>query len=598
MTPLDRFIDALASHECYPRQRGDKWQARCPVHGGRDRDSLTISEGLDGRVLVYCHSKGCNFDDILAAVGLEVADGFPREEKEAPAPTVSPLGLRPEQYRQPPGQAPPPEEEPEPEAVYAYTDADGQPCIEVLRFKKGDSKTFRQRRWTGGRWEWRLGDGPRPLYRLPELLAAIRAGKRVYLVEGEKAAEAVRGLGLVATTALGGACEKPSSWRAEWSEQLRDARVVILPDNDAPGEAHAATARDALVKVAASVDIKRLPGLEPKDDAFDWIARGGTREQLEALADDFGHTVLTMEELLVRNIPPKETLVDPWLKKQDMVLLHAKRGVGKTWVSLSLAVGLASGGHVIAWPVPEPRKVLYVDGEMPAHQMQDRFRRTIATMPDFDADMLQIINPDIQQDEGKPRPSLKTDEGRDRLHDIITRLDFEVVILDNLACLYGGKQENDAESWDDLQGWLLDLRSRGITTIILHHSGKGGAQRGTSHREDVVDTIVNIVQPNGYKISDGARFQIKFEKIRSDSGVKGGLREFEAKLVETPDGRTEWAITSEAESLMRQVADLTNEGFSVREIAAKLDIGKTKAGNLRQEASIEGWIHVTDGGTG
>jgi putative DNA primase/helicase len=71
----------------------------------------------------------------------------------------------------------------------------------------------------------------------------------------------------------------------------------------------------------------------------------------------------------------------------------------------------------------------------------------------------------------------------------------DLLVLDNLSCLAAVIRDNDAESWGPIQEWLLGLRRRGISLLIVHHAGKGGQQRGTSRREDVLDTSISLRRP-------------------------------------------------------------------------------------------------------
>jgi hypothetical protein len=161
-------------------------------------------------------------------------------------------------------------------ATYDYHDEHGGLLFQVVRFQPKD---FRQRRPDGkGGWVWSLNGVPRVLYRLPELAAAPK-DRPVFVVEGEKDADALVALGLLATTAPLGA----NKWRPEYSEALRGRPVFILPDNDDPGRAHAAAVRDALRGVAESITIVELPGLPEKGDVSDWLAAGGDKDKLLSL---------------------------------------------------------------------------------------------------------------------------------------------------------------------------------------------------------------------------------------------------------------------------------------------------------------------------
>ena len=171
--------------------------------------------------------------------------------------------------------------------VYPYRAATGDLILQVVRTISRKPR-FRQRRpdgtlWNGEtKWKWNVSDIPGHdclLYRLPELLASPDA--TVFVTEGEKDADNLTKLGLTATTGIGGS----GKWRDEYAEVLRDRDVVILPDNDAPGTAHAETAARSLRGVAASVRVLMLPDLAPKGDVSDWIEAGGTKAELEWLVD-------------------------------------------------------------------------------------------------------------------------------------------------------------------------------------------------------------------------------------------------------------------------------------------------------------------------
>ena len=160
------------------------------------------------------------------------------------------------------------------EAVYDYTDDQGQLLYQVVRFKP---KRFAQRRPSGGGgWLWNLDGVRRVLYRLPEALAA----STVFVAEGEKDCNSLHKIGLVATTNAGG-CGK---WRPEYSESLRGKHVTILPDNDPPGCKHALAVARSLLGTAASVRVAELPG--PAKDVSSWLGLGHAKDELLRLAEE------------------------------------------------------------------------------------------------------------------------------------------------------------------------------------------------------------------------------------------------------------------------------------------------------------------------
>lgn len=169
------------------------------------------------------------------------------------------------------------------DTAYSYTDENGTPLFQVVR---KTPKGFVQRRPDGnGDWIWNTRGVRKVLYRLPEVVAAVDEGRTVHLVEGEKDTDTLAGLGLAATTNPGGA----GRWTEDYTNALRGARVVILPDNDTAGREHALKVARALDGVAAEVRVVELPDLPEGGDVSDWIAarrRAGagdeeTRRRLE-----------------------------------------------------------------------------------------------------------------------------------------------------------------------------------------------------------------------------------------------------------------------------------------------------------------------------
>ena len=230
----------------HAKPAGDGWSAKCPSHKDR-KASLSIGAGADGRTLLMCHA-GCSLDQILTATGLTTADLFPQTTTTTPPHIIT---------------------------SYDYTDEFGTLLYQVCRF---EPKDFRQRRpKPGGGWTWKLGDVRRVLYRLPHLRSVT-----VYIVEGERDADRLASLKLPATTNAGGA----GKWRPEYTQQLTAAsveHVVILPDHDPPGRAHADQVARSCHAAGLQLKIVALPGLREKGDVSDWLDAGHTKAELIAL---------------------------------------------------------------------------------------------------------------------------------------------------------------------------------------------------------------------------------------------------------------------------------------------------------------------------
>jgi putative DNA primase/helicase len=131
-------------------------------------------------------------------------------------------------------------------------------------------------------------------------------------------------------------------------------------------------------------------------------------------------------------------------------------------------------------------------------------------------------------------------------------------------------KENDAESWQIMQDWLLSLRKRFISTMLFHHSSRTGTARGTSKREDTLDTVIRLALPGDYQPSDACRFEVHFEKTRLSRGGES-MNPFEAKY-EVREGKGIWTLKSCERATAERVAALLTEGLTQRQIAAELNL--------------------------
>jgi putative DNA primase/helicase len=239
----------------------DGWRARCPNHQGQSDTSLSI-DPADDKIILTCFG-GCDPKAVMDAVGLTLADLFLKRQSSTRHKHIV--------------------------KVYDYPDAHGNLLHQTVRY---EPKDFRQRRpdpANPGDYIWNLKGIEPVLYNLPTVLAAIQRGETIYLVEGEKDADTVQALGLTATTNPMGASKstharsaKPK-WRESYTTTLSGADVVLLPDNDAEGQAHMRIVAQKLSGQARRVRIVALPDLPLKGDISDWLKAGHTREEFAAL---------------------------------------------------------------------------------------------------------------------------------------------------------------------------------------------------------------------------------------------------------------------------------------------------------------------------
>ena len=302
--------------------------------------------------------------------------------------------------------------------------------------------------------------------------------------------------------------------------------------------------------------------------ARDYAARKAATAAAPAYVPAYtkGLTVLDGAQLLSAEFPPRSLMLAPWLPEKGLAMIYSPRGVGKTWVALSIAHAIASGGEFLCWRAPGPRRVLYIDGEMPAAMLQERYATVVAaSMRDAPRENFRLVAADVQPD---GLPDLADAEAQ-RFYEAAIA-DAELIIVDNLSTVARGLRENEADAFGPVQSWMLAMRAAGRSVLLVHHAGKGGGQRGTSRKEDVLDTVISLSRPPGYSATEGARFEVRFTKSRGFWGRDA--EPFEARFADR-----RWT-TAEivAEDSDKVLAALQADGLSIRAIAERSGLSKSE----------------------
>jgi putative DNA primase/helicase len=338
----------------------------------------------------------------------------------------------------------------------------------------------------------------------------------------------------------------------------------------------------------AGGDVPLLHDLPAVDDAPP-IARLG--QGVDGLDEDFAERLrpLDLEDLFALDLKPRGMVLDPIIPEKGLVMLYGARGAGKTYVALGIAHAVATGSAFLKWRAQAPRRVLLIDGEMPTSDLRERLRQVAAAAERPAArGMFEVLSADrVKRGIGNLGSSVVQAELDPWLDGV------ELLILDNLSSLTAGLRENDSDAWSPIQEWLLRLRRRGISVLIVHHAGKRGEQRGTSRREDVLDTSLSLRRPSDYTPAQGARFEVHIEKARGLHGEDA--KPFEAGL-DLRAGKTAWSIKDVEDATRLRVAALLAAGMSVREIAEEIGIAKSVVHRMKQK--IEREAKNAEAGTG
>jgi len=280
----------------------------------------------------------------------------------------------------------------------------------------------------------------------------------------------------------------------------------------------------------------------------------------------------TLQQL---TLPPRTRHL-AWLPEGGNVMVYGPRGIGKTFFQLGLTAALTTGSPFLQWPVTAPVGVLYVDGEMQLDELRTRLTQLLPIAPTA---TLQFLTSEwVYHTLGRDLV-LTSEAVRTSVHEILdAHPEIRVVILDNVSCLFAGIDEDKKRDWEPINAWLIRLRHRGLATVLVHHSGKGGQQRGTSGREDALDTVVQLAMPVDYDPQEGCHFEFRFTKSRSVKGAE--VAPLDVRLEETASGLG-WRSKPLEKSKEEQVRELMDEGMtSASEIAEALGIDRSYAWKL------------------
>jgi hypothetical protein len=457
---IEEFAGRLEKPQFKNRKLGPTYAACCPAHSDKNA-SFAVWEGADGWLHVKCKA-GCTEEAILGAMGLTTEDR--RTARAQPIDQGSGA----------------------PEIVYPYVLHEGSPLFEKVRKGHGANKKFMLRRKDeNDSYQFdvlkALGEqAENALYRVTEVIAAVKTGKRIWICEGEKAVEAFRARREVATCqAFGG---DPSCWRTGHQEHLLGAtEVIIVADIDEAGEDYAHAVASSLIGKVGLVRVVQSKSGGAKDDAFDHFAKDFKLEEFVERPDILYGRPLELEEFDDETFVESEVefIWEPYFPKGKMVLLDADGGTGKTTFVLAALACLSRGVLPNNEGVAEkPYKILYLHrGEDSSEEIATVFKRNGGNLNMFKC----YSGHDI----------LFNPAGLQKLKSTIISGGFDIVVTDAFFYFISPliKTINALEALlPILEGLQRVVRETGVTQINIRHTRKG--QPG----EDASDKGLGSVQ--------------------------------------------------------------------------------------------------------
>lgn len=216
--------------------------------------------------------------------------------------------------------------------------------------------------------------------------------------------------------------------------------------------------------------------------------------------------VVNARDFLTRDLPEREWIVQDWFPHPSVGMIYAWRGSGKTMTAMHFAVQVARGAPWMGFAT-RPSNVLYIDGEMAASELQERLR--LLTQGDPPQRLWLLCSEDLAV--SRQGLNLAMREDREALTATLVALEragshIDLIVLDNWSSLVWGIDENETHDIDPIRQWLILLRHGECSVVIIHHEGKGGAQRGTSAREDNLNWSVRLAKIGEDRVATRVRF--------------------------------------------------------------------------------------------
>lgn len=595
------------------KKANGQWVASCPVPGhgkgnGDKNPSLSISINDDGKPLFHCHG-GCTQEDVFNTIkDLQLLPEL--EERPDPLANIKPLPVVQFDHE------------------WEYRDENKTTVFVKQRLKIGESgKTYRLYKIdTDGRRSTTLGDARIVPYNLPAMLDAKSAGRIIYLVEGEKAADALSSLGVTATTAHTGA----GSWPEAITEYFAGANVVILPDNDLPGWRYAQKAVDAIWTIAKNVKVVDLGLLGAGDDAWEFIHEQGkqredlielvkatnrimsptdvtiperlvalkldapvdaTPQQQQAQPEDIAKEFAPTQDKSGKEAKPIKTVnIEAWDDIQDepvewlihgilpvkaFAALYGPPGSFKSFIALDIAEAIATGRPWMGNPIERQGAVLYLCGEgfggMGARIKACQLHHSTPKGAPIYVIRHQLNLRSSQEDFNALMFAIVALVEK-------TGMEFQLMVIDTLARSFGGGNENDS----DAMGAFITTMGKiqeflNCALMVLHHSGKDTTKglRGHSSLLGAVDTQLEIL-----RFEEQAKGVISLTKQKDgEDGIRIGFEMVEVEI--TKPSSSGLSLDDPLVSLAVQASD---EAVNQASKKAKNNAGKGRNQSIEMES--------------
>lgn len=351
----------------------------------------------------------------------------------------------------------------------------------------------------------------------------------------------------------------------------------------------------------------------------------GNVNECDLIREDFNKTVITsagdgdiltkfakpLSDFLETTIETNRFYLKPFLYRGSLILIHGKRGAGKSFFSQSIALSISTELkenkeiEFGSWEAWNKAKVLYVNGDDPPGEILYRLKKLTHRF-DLNHEMnapFEVLSVLQLNQETQTIFNLYHKADRDILTDYVRKNNVDVLILDNLSTLSYGADGNEVTSWSPVNLWLVQLRQFGISVIVIDHEGKDSSKgaRGTSAKSDSMDAVLSVSAMNNEEDENQSDCfcEIRFQKRPRTQIEKVDLSPFlfnmrrvddEENLVwEIKKGRKLDEKKEKKDNIAIKIMVL--EGYCNRDIIKEFDLkGDWAIHNVKKDLKNRGYI--------
>lgn len=290
--------------------------------------------------------------------------------------------------------------------------------------------------------------------------------------------------------------------------------------------------------------------------------------------EDNENDLLNIKDFMKLDIPERETILYPWLQEKTITLITSQRGVGKTQFVWGLVKSITQGLQFGYWYTDKEYNTLILDGELPPEELQER-------IPYHNLHKNCYIKSTIFDNDRKNYQGLLWNkEYRQHIENLCEIYNIKVLVLDNKKSLTPGLDENSSQEWDIINDWLLDMRGKGYSIILITHSGKDLTKgiRGHSSIEDNTDYTIQLTDKK--LDSDYCRFEYRFTKVRghiSYNYLRPNILSFKPKSEN--NNTYDWFIENDEDNMLEFIQN-NKDSMSKGQIGKELGISNSKVTRL------------------